>query len=191
MPPPKPRRSLHQAGRCTRLAADMLAPDLSPLDDHDAAAPPLLVPPLAAPAAVPAPVAHLERAPGQGALGQQRARRRVRGVPLEARRQGVRDGLAREVPARPALGRRAAPLLLVLGRVLLPVVLLRRRFRRLGRRALGRRRLGGGVGAVDHVRPRVLARQRVGDLVTHYAWGRERTASCACVSVDFLEGGML
>ncbi|KUI61897.1 hypothetical protein VP1G_11350 [Cytospora mali] len=95
----------HQAGRCARLTADMLAPYLVPLDDHDTAAPSLLVPPLSAPAAVPAPVALLERTSREGALGQQRARRGSRRVPLETWWEWIRDGLAREVAAWPAFGR--------------------------------------------------------------------------------------
>lgn len=46
----------------------MLAAVLLPVNDHDAAAAPLVVPLLAAPAAVPVAAALLERAGGQGAL---------------------------------------------------------------------------------------------------------------------------
>lgn len=89
----------HRPGHRTSLAANMLAPHLVALDDHHAAAPPLLVPPLAAPAAVPAPVQRLERTPWQRALGQQRRQRRRGGVALEARRHGVRDRLPGQVAA--------------------------------------------------------------------------------------------
>lgn len=100
----------NQTSRRASLAADMLAPDLVPFDNHDTAAPALLVPPLPAPAAVPAAVAQLERAPRQRALWQQRARRGGGRAPLEAGRQRVGDGLAGEVAARAALGgRRVAP----------------------------------------------------------------------------------
>lgn len=119
--------------RRTRLTADVLTPHLRALDEHDAAAPPLLVPPLAAPAAVPAPVERLERAPRQRALGQQRRRRRVRRVPLEARRQRVRARLRRKVAAGLALrGRRFARGPPVFRRGV--VVLGRRRRALLGRR---------------------------------------------------------
>lgn len=87
--------------RRTGLAADVVAPHLVPLDDHDAAAPALLVEALAAPAARPAPAQRLERAARQRALGQQRRRRCPRRVAREARRQRVRDRLRREVPAGP------------------------------------------------------------------------------------------
>lgn len=64
------------------LAADVLAPVLLPVDDHDAAAAPLLVPLLPAPAAVPVPPSRLERALGpqgaHGRLGPELGRRRPR-----------------------------------------------------------------------------------------------------------------
>lgn len=106
----------------------MFTPHLRPLNDHDAAAPPLLVPAFAAPAAVPAAVERLKRAPRQRTLGQQRRRRRVQGV-LEAGRQRVRAGLRREVAAGLALRRGPRPF---------PVLVFGRRG---GRALLG----GGGV----------------------------------------------
>lgn len=96
----------------------MFTPHLRTLDDHDAAAPPLLVPALAAPAAVPAAVQSLKGAPRERALGQQRRRRRIGWVALETGRQRVRAGLRGEVAAGPALWRGGlAPFrVLVLGR---------------------------------------------------------------------------
>lgn len=111
----------------------MLTPYLVSLNDHDAATPPLFVPPLTAPAAVPAAVARLERAPRQRALGQQWRQRRRRRIAREARRQRVGDRLHREVTAGFAFGCRccltAARLTLLCGgvSVLLPAFFLARR----------------------------------------------------------------
>lgn len=56
----------------TGLAANVLTPVLGPVDDHDTATPALLVPALAAPAAVPEPPLGLERA-----LRERAARRQL------------------------------------------------------------------------------------------------------------------
>lgn len=82
----------------------MLAAVLVPLDDHDAATSRPVVPRLATPAAIPAPVAALVGAAGQGAFGE--------GPEVEARRRRVRDVLDGDVLAGLAafggLGRRGA-----------------------------------------------------------------------------------
>lgn len=76
----------------------MLAAVLVSLDDHDAPAPCRVVPPLAAPAAVPAPVPRLVRAAGQRALWER--------PHVEARGGRVRDLEVRDVLAQlAALGR--------------------------------------------------------------------------------------
>lgn len=54
----------------------MLAAVLIPVNDHDTAAPAAIVPALAAPATVPAPVAYFIRTVCQGAFGQRVARGR-------------------------------------------------------------------------------------------------------------------
>lgn len=84
----------------------MLAADLIALDNHDTAAAALLVPALAAPAAVPAAIERLERtARLQRTLWQQRRRRQLARVAVEAGRQRVGDGLRGEVAAGLAIGR--------------------------------------------------------------------------------------
>lgn len=81
-----------------RRTTYMLAPHLAPLDDHHAAAPPALVPRLAAPAAVPPPVARLVGAGHQRALGHREG--------AHVRRRRVRDCPGDDVGAGPAGGRR-------------------------------------------------------------------------------------
>lgn len=70
LPAPSPQHlSQPSFGRLARRTAYMLAPDLAPINNHDATAPAPLVPGLAAPAAVPPPVPRLVRARRQRALG--------------------------------------------------------------------------------------------------------------------------
>lgn len=82
LPPPSSYIGLGLGSSFACLAADVLAAVLLPIDNHDAAAAPLLVPLLPAPAAVPVPPARFERALGpqraHGRLGPELGRRRPR-----------------------------------------------------------------------------------------------------------------
>lgn len=92
-PHPTPPKPSHRPGRGTSLTANMLTAHLIPLNNHHTATPPRLIPPLATPATIPAPIQRLERAPRQRALGQQGRQRGGGRVAFERGRHRVRDRL--------------------------------------------------------------------------------------------------
>jgi hypothetical protein len=159
-------------------AADVLASHLAPFNEHDAAAATGLIPALAAPAAVPAPVLLLKRAAfSQGAARRQGRLRegcRVRRVGWWCRIRGGLNGHVCTGPLGGAFGGRRRLGVMTMA----AMFVLGRAGSRLGGLVLGRRAVHSGVGTINGLCLDMLARQRVVGLMAH-CWGR-RTDGSAC-----------